>query len=114
MPDQEETMAWLEQQEATLKADLVSWEAIRGALDERIRADTRALFREVLVPITQADTLEEAKAAGQHAIDVLAAPGPADSAAKRIHVNTRRAGTEAHQILNRHLNETERFREEFE
>ena len=54
-------------------------------------------------------TLAEARASAQHALDLLAAPGPADSASKRLHTAERQATAEAKQLLKRHLTKTARF-----
>ena len=112
-PTTAEVRAWLGDQQRAEQSDLRRWNRSRRVLDRKVRANTRPLYRQVLVPVINAPTLAEAKARAQHALDVLAAPGPADSAAKRLHTAERQATAEAKQTLKRHLAQTTGFLAEF-
>ena len=108
-PSTVEVRTWLEDQQRAERSDLRHWNRSREVLDRKIRANTRPLFRQVLIPVINAPTLAEARARAQHALDLLAAPGPADSASKRLHTAERQATAEAKQLLKRHLTQTARF-----
>lgn len=108
-PSSDEVASFLADQRAKQQNDLDQWKAARADLDTKIRADTRPLDRSVIIPIINADSLDEAHALAQHALDVLAAPGPADSASKRIHTYTRQFGALGEQMLTHHLNATTDF-----
>jgi hypothetical protein len=113
VPTGAEVRAWLGAQQRAERSDLRQWNRSRAVLDRKIRANTRPLFRQVLIPIINAPTLAEARGRAQHALDVLAAPGPADSASKRLHTAGRQATAEAKQALKRHLTQTTGFLAEF-
>jgi hypothetical protein len=112
-PATAEVRAWLEDQQRAERGDLRRWNRSREVLDRKVRANTRPLYRRVLIPVINAPTLAEARARAQHALDVLAAPGPADSASKRLHTAERRITAQAKQALKRHLTQTSRFLAEF-
>jgi hypothetical protein len=112
-PATAEVRAWLEDQQRAEQTDLRRWNRSRAVLDRKVRANTRPLFRQVLIPVINAPTLAEARARAQHALDVLAAPGPADSVAKRLHTAERQITAEAKQALKRHLTQTSGFLAEF-
>ena len=112
-PATAEVRAWLEDQQRAEQTDLRRWNRSRAVLDRKVRANTRPLFRRVLIPVINAPTLAEARTRARHALDVLAAPGPADSAAKRLHTAERRITAEAKQGLKRHLTKTSGFLAEF-
>jgi hypothetical protein len=112
-PSTVEVRTWLEDQQRAERSDLRRWNRSREVLDRKVRANTRPLFRQVLIPVINASTLAEARARAQHALDVLAAPGPADSASKRLHTAERQATAEAKQVLKRHLTQTASFLAEF-
>jgi hypothetical protein len=112
-PATAEVRAWLEDQQRAERGDLRRWNRSRKVLDRKVRANTRPLFRQVLIPVINAPTLAEARARAQRALDVLAAPGPADSASKRLHTAERQITAQAKQALKRHLTETTRFLAEF-
>jgi len=112
-PNAGEVRAWLTDQQRSQRADLRRWNRSRKILDRKVRANTRPLYRQVLIPVINAPTLAEARARAQHALDVLAAPGPADSASKRLHTAERQATAEAKQALKRHLTQTSGFLAEF-
>jgi hypothetical protein len=112
-PATAEVRAWLEDQQRAEQTDLRRWNRSRAVLDRKVRANTRPLFRQVLIPVINAPTLAEARARAQHALDVLAAPGPSDSAAKRLHTTERRITAKAKQALTRHLTQTTDFLAEF-
>jgi hypothetical protein len=67
----------------------------------------------VLIPVINAPTRAAAISRAQHALDVLAAPGQADSASKRLHTAERRITDHAKQSLKRDLTRTTRFLAEF-
>jgi hypothetical protein len=112
-PTGAEVRTWLEDQQRAQQSDLRRWKRSRKVLDREVRADTRPLFRRVLVPVINAPTKAEAIERARHALDVLAAPGPADSAAKRLHTTERRITAKAEQALTRHLTQTSHFLAEF-
>lgn len=112
-PDRTKVRAWLHDQQEAQQVDLHRWNKNREALDKEVRADTRTLDRRVLIPIIESPTRADAISRAQHALKVLAAPGPADSAAKRLHTKERRITDHAKQSLKRHLNTTTGFLAEF-
>jgi hypothetical protein len=112
-PATADVRAWLEDQQRAEQADLRRWNRSRARLDRKVRANTRPLFRQVLIPVINASSLAEARARAQHALDVLAAPGPADSASKRLHTAERQATAQAKQALKRHLTQITDFLAEF-
>jgi hypothetical protein len=112
-PNTREVQAWLNDQQRAERVDLRKWIRSREVLDRKVRANTRPLFRKVLVPVINASTKAEAIQRARHALDVLAAPGPADSAAKRLHTVERRITAKAEQALRRHLDQTTSFLGEF-
>lgn len=93
----------LETLAAEFRADEIAFEQTRDDLDAIVRANTRPLFRSLLVPLTSCATVGDCRAQAAHALDVLARPGPADSVAKTLHTATRQAGAQATQILRRHI-----------
>jgi hypothetical protein len=112
-PSRTDVRAWLQDQKQAQETDLHHWNRNRRALDEEVRADTRALDREVLIPIIKAPTHATAQSRARRALEVLAAPGPADSASKRLHTKERRITDHAKQSLKRHLSKTTDFLAEF-
>jgi hypothetical protein len=112
-PDRAEVKAWLQDQRRSDRIDIRRWNHSRELLDEEVRADTRTLDRRVLIPVINAPTRAEAITRAEDALQALAAPGPADSASKRLHTTERRITDHAKQALKRHLNRTERFLAEF-
>lgn len=75
----------------------------RDALDVVVRANTRPLFRSLLIPVVNATSLAQAQAQGAYALDVLARPGPAPSVTKTLHEETRRTGSTCIQGIRRAL-----------
>jgi hypothetical protein len=75
-----EVRAWLEDRQLAEQCDLRRWNRRREVLDRKVRANARPPYRQVLIPVINAPTLADARARAQNALDVLAAPGPADSA----------------------------------
>lgn len=97
----------LEALAAELRADEVAFEQTRDDLDAIVRANTRPLFRSLLVPLTNCATVADCRTQASRALDVLARPGPADSVAKTLHTTTRQAGAQATQAMRRHIAEVE-------
>jgi hypothetical protein len=87
--------------EAEVRADEAAFEDLRESTDTRIRAITRPLFRQLLVPVTRCTDVAQCRALGANALDVLARPGPADSVAKEVHTLTRQLGSDAVQRFRR-------------
>src|SRR5262249_38677962 len=103
-PTPREEKAWLQGQLAQYKRDANAWDTQRDAFDHNTIRPLRHRFRSLLVPIIN-ETSGNAKRDAQHALRVLAAPGPAFSIAKRLHTRTRRFGDDAFHLLNQHIGE---------
>lgn len=91
----------LEALAVAIAGEEVACDRARADADAATRANTRPLFRAELLPIVRATSLAEAQAAGRHALEALAAAGPAESAAKTIHTVNRQMGAECLQGLRR-------------
>jgi hypothetical protein len=109
-PGQEK--AWLGGRVAQYRKDIAAWDARRDAFDARTIRPLRHRFRSLLVPIVN-ETRGRAKRDAQHALRVLAAPGPAYSVAKSLHTRTRRFGDDAIHLLNQHLGDVRRRHAEY-
>ncbi|MGH2966700.1 MAG: hypothetical protein ACRDMH_15150 [Solirubrobacterales bacterium] len=106
LPTTDQEQAWLAERLVQYRADAADWDAKRDALDTDVIRPLRPLFRDLLLKIVN-ETTGQAKADAQHALDVLAAPGPAHSVAKDLHTATRRFGDEALHTLNHHIADIE-------
>jgi hypothetical protein len=104
-PGQEKT--WLQGQRAQYNKDVAAWDAQRDAFDANTIRPLRHRFRSLLVPIVN-ETRGRARRDARHALNVLAAPGPAYSVAKRLHTQTRRFGDGAIHLLNQHIGDVKR------
>ena len=90
---------------AEIRAGEAECEAAREAADEITRANTRPLFRDLLIPVIEADTLAEAQDLAAHALNALAAPG--GGASKTIHTANRQMGSTCVQVIRRAANGVE-------
>ncbi|MGH2965541.1 MAG: hypothetical protein ACRDMH_09185 [Solirubrobacterales bacterium] len=106
-PTPREEKAWLQSQLGQYKADAAAWDRRREVFDHNTIRPLRHRFRSLLIPIIN-ETGGEARRDAQHALRVLAAPGPKFSIAKRLHTRTRRFGDEAFHLLNRHIGDVRR------
>jgi hypothetical protein len=93
---------------AEYQADVDRFSAERERVDDEvIRPLLRPLIRDLLIPAREADTLEEARFHVNHALDVLARPGPAESVSKTIHTEVRRLGSLGLRALRRHVEDAQ-------
>src|SRR5262245_614389 len=106
-PTPREEKVWLQGQLAQYKKDAAAWDARRDAFDHNAIRPLRHRFRSLLIPIIN-ETRGEARRDAQHALHVLAAPGPETSVAKRLHTRTRRFGDDAFHLLNQHIGDVRR------
>ena len=106
-PTPRQEKAWLQGQLAQYKADAAAWDTRRDAFDHNTIRPLRDRFRSLLIPIVN-ETTGKARRDAQHALRVLAAPGPKFSIAKRLHTRTRQFGDDAFHLLNQHIGEVRR------
>lgn len=106
-PTPRQEKAWLQGHLAQYKADAAAWDRRREAFDHNTIRPLRHRFRSLLIPIIS-ETTGKARRDAQHALRVLAAPGPKFSVAKRLHTRTRWFGDEAFHLLNQHIGDVRR------
>ncbi len=106
-PTPGEEKAWLKGRQAQYQSDAAAWDAERDAFDANTIRPLRHRFRSLLIPIIN-ETRGQARRDAQHALSVLAAPGPAPSVAKRLHTQTRRFGDDAFHLFNQHIGDVTR------
>lgn len=86
---------------AECRASEVEFETVREELDVVVRANTRPLFRRLMLDLwARVDGAGE-KLAVERVLATLAAPGPAPSVSKTLHEATRQAGAEGIQAIRR-------------
>jgi hypothetical protein len=112
VPTRGEEKAWLAGRLVQYKQDLAAWERRREVFDNRTVRPLRHRFRALLIPIID-ETRGEARRDAEHALRVLAAPGPKRSIAKRLHTRTRRFGVRAKHLLNQHVEDVRRRHAEY-